>query len=448
MKNKSRSTTSNQIPDNRTSLYPILSINFVGTLGFGIVLPFLIYLVTRYGGDALIYGIMGATYSAFQLIGAPILGRWSDNYGRRKILLLSQIGTLLSWLIFLVAMYLPMYTFVKVDSGVWGRFSLTLPLIVLFCARALDGLTGGNISVANAYLADITEESKRSENFGKMAISSNLGYIVGPALAGLLGATAIGESLPVLAAIIISIIASGLIFFQLPETKSKPIKKNPEPTDVHKILGNDQKECYKIECKANITVRDILQMKDIRFLLGIYFLVFLGFNFFYIAFPVHAVQALNWDLSQTGYFFSFLSIVMVVVQGPVLGFASKKLSDPVLVIGGNFALALSFVFYVSVNPVVIYLGAAMLALGNGLMWPSLLSLISKVSGKFQGTIQGYAGSLGSAASIIGLLIGGLLYSQIAGGIFILSAAIIFIIFILSFRLLPLNKSDIITAGSN
>ena len=87
------------------SLLPILSINFVGTLGFSIVLPFLVFLVTKWGGNAVIYGLMGATYSAFQLIGAPILGRWSDRYGRRKILLVSQLGTLISWMIFLTAFF-------------------------------------------------------------------------------------------------------------------------------------------------------------------------------------------------------------------------------------------------------------------------------------------------------------------------------------------------------
>ena len=90
------------------SLIPILSVNFIGTLGFGIVLPFLIFLVTKFGGNAFIYGVMGATYSVFQLIGAPLLGRLSDIHGRKKILILSQTGTLISWFIFFIAMFLPL----------------------------------------------------------------------------------------------------------------------------------------------------------------------------------------------------------------------------------------------------------------------------------------------------------------------------------------------------
>lgn len=410
-------------------LFPILSVNFIGTLGFGIVLPFLIFLVTSYGGNALIYGILGATYSAFQLLGAPILGKWSDLFGRRKILLLSQIGTLFSWLIFFLAMHLPADGLTEINSKLLGSFTLTLPLIVLFLARALDGLTGGNVSVANAYLADITAESDRSKNFGKLAISSNLGYVIGPALAGLLGATAWGEQLPVLAAILISLIASVIIFFRLPEYKPQTISSNPEKSNVRKIIGQEQKECFKIECREKISFSFAMKMKDIRVLLIINFLVFLGFNFFYIAFPVYAVDSLNWDIALTGSFFSFLSIFMVLIQGPVLSFVSKKFSDNFLVMSGSLLLAASFLFFLSKDTWIIYLGALLLAAGNGLMWPSVLALISKTSPqKFQGAIQGYSGSLGSAASIIGLLCGGLIYNQIGAYIFVLAALIIASIF--------------------
>ncbi len=202
--------------------------NFVGTLGFGIVLPFLVFLVTRLGGNALVYGIMGATYSAFQLVGAPILGRWSDRFGRRRILLLSQLGTLTSWIIFLVALFLPPTPMIAIDSAVFGNFTITAPLIVLFLARALDGITGGNVSVANAYLADITPEAERSANFGKMAVSSNLGFILGPAIAGALGATAMGEIPPVVAAVLISAVASGIIFWKLPDSDECALTTYPE----------------------------------------------------------------------------------------------------------------------------------------------------------------------------------------------------------------------------
>ena len=200
-------------------LYPLLLINFIGTLGFSIVLPFLVFLVIDFGGNAIIYGILAAMYPAFQLLGAPILGRWSDIYGRKKVLLISHGGTLLGWIFFLFALFLPVENLFNISSSIFGTFVITLPLLVLFFARSMDGITGGNISVANAYLADISSDENRSKNFGKMAISSNLGFIVGPALAGILGATIYQEILPVLAALVISLIALIVISFVLKESK-------------------------------------------------------------------------------------------------------------------------------------------------------------------------------------------------------------------------------------
>jgi DHA1 family tetracycline resistance protein-like MFS transporter len=437
-----------QLQRTKVSLYPILAVNFVGTLGFSIVLPFLIFLVTRFGGNAVIYGIMGATYSAFQLIGAPILGRWSDIYGRRKILLISQLGTLVSWFIFLAALYLPLDEFFKVDSALLGTFTLTLPLVILFFARALDGITGGNVSVANAYLADVTDEDERNENFGKMAVSANFGFIIGPALAGILGATTWGETLPVLAALIISIIATLIIILFLKESKTIPLQKNPEATNVRKVMGQEQKDCFKIECKENYTFIDILKLKNIAYLLTIYFLVFLGFNFFYIAFPVHAVTVLNWTLSDIGIFFAYIGFMMVLVQGPVLKRVSQKYSDTILATIGSLILAISFLFFTSDLLWMLYIGGALLSLGNGLMWSSILSILSKASEeKYQGTIQGFAGSAGSLASIIGLIIGGIIYEQSGNEIFILSAIIIFIVFVMGFKILSF-KLDFIKNSSS
>src|ERR687897_2620085 len=155
--------------ENQIPLYPLLLINFIGTLGFSIVLPFLVFLVIDFGGNAIVYGILAAIYPAFQLIGAPILGRWSDIYGRKKVLLISHGGTLAGWIIFLFALFLPDENLFSINSLLVGTFVITLPLVILFIARALDGITGGNGFVAHGYLADVFSDIKPTKKICQMA---------------------------------------------------------------------------------------------------------------------------------------------------------------------------------------------------------------------------------------------------------------------------------------
>src|SRR5918993_2997434 len=103
--------------------------NFVGTLGFSIVLPFLVFLVMKFGGDAIVYGLLAATYPAFQLIGSPILGRWSDIYGRRKVLLLSNVGTAIGWILFVIALALPIDRVFNFNLEYFGTFVVAVPLL-------------------------------------------------------------------------------------------------------------------------------------------------------------------------------------------------------------------------------------------------------------------------------------------------------------------------------
>lgn len=422
-------------PERAPSIYPILAVNFVGALGFSIVLPFLVFLVTRLGGNAVIYGVMGATYSFFQLIGAPILGRWSDRVGRRKILLLSQLGTLASWGIFLVALTLPVRELAEVDSSLLGAFTLTVPLVVLFGARAIDGLTGGNVSVANAYLADITSDADRSANFGRMAVWNNLGFILGPAIAGILGATAAGERLPVLAAFLISAIATLIILFALRDPEPCVLTTRPEPSSVRDVLGGDQKECYRLEGAPRLSSREILGLPEVGLLLTLQFLVFLAFNLYYIAFPVYAATGLGWTLAQLGVYFTVMGLLMATVEGPVLSRLSRRSEDRSLVIAGSFVLAASFVFFTSDRTAVIYAGTVLVAVGNGLMWPSLLAVLSKATDRrTQGAVQGFASSATAVASIGGLIAGGVLYGALGSQVFLLSAAFTVLVLMLAFRI--------------
>ena len=169
-----------------------------------------------------------------------------------------------------------------------------------------------------------------------------------------------------------------------------------------------------------------------------YFFIFLGLNIFYTSFPIYAVDGLKWTIIEMGIFYAVLSGIMVFVQGPVLRKALKKFSEEKLVIIGSIILGTNFILFVSNNDIFIYVAAVLFAIGNGLMWPSFLSIFSKTAGNaYQGFIQGVASSFGSLASIVGLIIGGLLFNLIGGYTFLFSAGIIFVVFIMSFKLLKL-----------
>ena len=431
------SSLEKQIP-----LFPLLLINFIGTLGFSIVLPFLVFLVISFGGNAIVYGLLAAMYPAFQLIGAPILGKWSDDFGRKKVLLISNFGTLIGWIIFLIAFFLPVANIFSINSAIIGTFVITLPIVVLFFARSLDGITGGNVSVANAYLADVSSEKNRSKNFGKMAISSNLGFIVGPAIAGVLGGTIYKEMLPVLAAVFISLIAIIVIGFTLKESNSRDRIQIPiqEKENIRKVFSQECKECYNTANPADLKFKDVFKLKHIPFLLILYFFIFLGFNIYYTSFPIHAVAGLKWSITQMGIFYAVLSGFMVVVQGPILRKALQRFSEEKLVIIGSIILATNFILFISNNIILIYSAAILFAVGNGLMWPCVMSILSKRAGTVhQGAVQGIAGSFGGLASIIGLTIGGLLYNLIGVYTFLISATVIFAVFIMSFRLLKIKE---------
>ena len=268
-----------------------------------------------------------------------------------------------------------------------------------------------------------------------LAVAANLGFVLGPALAGLLGATAWGELLPVMAAAVISLLATVLILTRLPESRRCVLERDPEHPNIRKMFGQELKDCFEIKGSEKFGLRDVLALKSIPRLLGIYFLVMLGFNFFYIAFPVHAAMGLEWSITRVGIFFSVMGFSMALVQGPLLSYATVRLDDRKLTILGSLFLSTSFVLFLSPDPWIIYPGVALLAVGNGIMWPSLISILSKTAGeRHQGVVQGFAGSAGAVASIVGLIAGGLLYGLLGAGVFVLSAAIILVVFVMTFRL--------------
>jgi MFS family permease len=243
-------------------------------------------------------------------------------------------------------------------------------------------------------------------------------------------------------AMVISLVAIFVISFLMNETNPCEITGPVESEESKKVFGQEHKECYDIGKPDKFSLKDILRLDNILLMLLLYFFIFLAFNFFYVAFPVYAMDILAWNLLELGVFFSVMGSIMVFVQGPVLNAISDKFHDSYLTIAGSILLSVSFFFFTGSSDVIIYSGVILFSIGNGLMWPSFLSILSKVADKkYQGAVQGYASSAGSLASILGLISGGFIYGLIGETIFWIPGILLFIIFLLFFKLRTIPSSS-------
>ncbi len=439
----------------RSNIFPILLVNFIGILGYSVVIPILIFIVTDFGGNGFIYGLLGATYPFFQFIGAPILGKMSDRIGRKKVLIISQLGTFLAWCLFLLAFALPETELWNQESELTGKYMMTLPLVIIFIARAFDGFTGGNISVANAYMSDISTDETRSKNFGKMGSSTSLGFVVGPAFAGVLASTVLGEILPLLIAAAISLIAIFVINYRLKE--SNPCVVDTEGIsfkNFRRFFQVEHKDCYTegnetVEEETSVGWKSVLKIEGIPLLFTVYFLNFMAFSLFYAGLPIYVSTILGWTSAELGLFLAYFSLIMVIVQGPVLSWFSEKTSSFNLVILGALFLGIGFVMLFVQNPVVLYGAATLMAFGNGIMWASFLAVLSSTgSPARQGAIQGYGSSVGSVASMTGLVVGGILFESITNSVFLIGSGLFAVIVLLMLLSKRKKSQTLLSKGKN
>lgn len=295
--------------------------------------------------------------------------------------------------------------------------------------------------MANAYLADISTEETRKRNFGLMGASASLGFIAGPMISGLLSSTVYGEKLPVLVAIVVSFIALIVIYFFLPECEieQEDDASLNQKKQLQKVFGQEIKDCTANDDDQNSTSQtkkmtfiELWNYKNIATFFVLYFLIFLGFNFFYASFPMQAVNNLEWNPTELGTFFSILSLLMALVQGVLMNYFGKLTSEKNLVVIGSFILVINFVLFYLSSDFWTYTATLFFALGNGIAWTSFLSLLSASTEKrYQGVVQGTAQSFGSFSSIVGLVLGGFLFANLGAGVFLVSAAILFLVAIVA-----------------
>lgn len=355
----------------RSPLLVIFITVFIDLVGFGIVIPVLPYYVegTNFNATPRTVGILFASYSVMQFIFSPILARLSDKYGRRPILFFSLLGTSLGFLIL--------------------GFATTLWM--LFLGRIIDGITGGNISTAQAYIADVTTPETRAKGMGLIGAAFGLGFTFGPAIGGILSQWGIG--VPFFFAGGLAFANAILLYFTLPETV----------TDDHPARTS-----------AAATGRwaqfaDAMRQPRLAYIFAVYFLFIVAFSILTASFALFTMYRLGYTPVHNGYFFMYVGIIGAVIQGGLIGRLVKMFSELPLVLVGALLFTLSLFAIPLIGqgvgvPLLLLVGGAF-AVGNSLATPSLQALASKsIGGGEQGGLFGVMQSVASLARVVGPII--------------------------------------------
>jgi DHA1 family tetracycline resistance protein-like MFS transporter len=351
---------------------------FIDLVGFGIVIPALPYYVESetFRATPFEIGILFASYSLMQFIFSPILGSLSDRYGRRPVLFFSILGSAIG------------YLFIGFAFALW----------MVFVGRIVAGITGGNISTAQAYIADVTTKETRTKGMGLFGAMFGLGFIFGPAIGGIL--SRYGIHVPFLFAAALSFINAALLYFILPETVNKELYK---PSD-----GRKSRIAELFE-----------SLKNAQFgtLNAIYFFLIMAFSIMTYAFVLYTIERFGYTAEENGYIFAFIGVLAIIFQGGLFARLADRFGENPLMIGGCLMMAASLFAIPFIAPesgglLALLVVTAFLAIGNSMASPAVTSLVSKISDETeQGKSLGVMQSGASLARAIGPALGGVLLNN-------------------------------------
>ena len=357
-------------------MHALFLIVFSNLLGFGIIIPLLPYYAENFGANPNEVTLLMASYSLMQLIFSPILGRISDIYGRKKILILCLIGSAISYFLLYFA----------------TSFGL-----VLF-ARSIAGLFASTTAIANAYVTETTSSANRSKGMGLIGAAFGLGLVFGPVIGGYFGGGDIDNinyKMPFIFAIIVAIISCLLAYFILIEPK----KRNKQFISINFL------DSFK-------DLINLFKIPALLFLITVSFLVTFSFAGFETTFALWTERAMNWAAKQTGFAFTFTALLAALVQGVFIGKLTKSFGEIKLLITSCFLMLIGLFFITLSIQNLFYLtfSLGILGISVGLGNPSLNSLLSKNLNKnIIGASFGVIQSVGSLARILSPLVAGNLF---------------------------------------
>ncbi|MFT4601614.1 MAG: DHA1 family tetracycline resistance protein-like MFS transporter [Arenicella sp.] len=394
-------------------LLPAYLLTFVNVLGFAILMPVLPFIVEDYGAPKWIYGLLLTFYSAFQFLGSAYLGSLSDEKGRKPVLIISQAGTLLSWIVFFIALSLP-------DTPIWG---FALPLWIIALSRILDGVTGGNSSVANAYVADITSKKEKTYIFGYLGGIAGLGMIIGPGIGGFTAASSLGPSGTIIAAGILSTITLITIFVYLKESHPPENRGQAKHMSIVKsvfVLKRIR------EANAGATV-------NLLFLLKFIFSIMMAFYMATIA--LFLIDLFEFNEKELGLFMLIVGVFLAFNQVVMSKFFISKFgAAKTLIIGLGLTTIGLFCITITSN---IYLYCAfyyILNLGLSICFPTFNSLLSThADPQHQGEVMGISESLNSLALATFPIAAAAIYQHINYNVYFFIAALPLLAFIIGVR---------------
>lgn len=379
MKNKN-----NLSSGNNKNLFLVAIVAIVNALGYGIIIPVLYTYSQKFGLSDVQNGLLFSLFSLGQLISTPIIGRLSDKYGRKPLLTISLIGSAVS---FFMMAFAP-------------------SAIFLFLARALDGITAGNIPVISAIISDTTDEKNRGKGFAILGASFGFGFVFGPAISSF--TVGISPSLPFIIAGAVSLLATLLTVFILNETNTHTGEIKNKNAFNFKALFKD------------------LSDKNIAYLLAILFLYAASFNMFIYSFQPFATKVLMIDAIHISWIFTGIGIVGMLTQAIIFPKVSKIINQRKLFVLSLASLAFVFVILSFSTGYAYFVTVLMLmSLTSSFVGPLCQTFLSKsADSKSQGSIQGIGSTFTSLGQIIGPLLGGLVSTYTLRYSFIGSALIL------------------------